>query len=142
MMNSDIISNTTHEKEMTDTLSATKPILLIAEDNPDNFKLYECILRKEYTLVHARNGMEAISFYKECTPDLVIMDIKMPVMDGYEAFEELKKVGVSVPVIAITAYAYASDEKRVRDAGFSGYITKPIQAHQLKDCIRDMIASR
>ena len=62
-----------------------RPRLLVAEDNPSNYKLVEVLLRRDYDLLHAWNGEEAVALFADCRPDLVLMDINMPVMDGYEA---------------------------------------------------------
>lgn len=134
--NSEVLSGTFPASDSCHQLEERpRPLILIAEDNPDNYKLYECILKREYDLKHAWNGLEAIELYRKTTPDLVIMDIKMPEMNGYEAFEELKKIGTPVPVIAVTAYAYAADEIRIKEAGFDDYISKPIHAPLLRKAI-------
>lgn len=70
------------------------------------------------------------------------MDINMPVMDGYEATQEIRKYSVKVPIIAVTAFAYASDEQRVMENGFDGYMPKPINARQLKAQITEIMQKR
>ena len=92
--------------------------ILVAEDNGSNFKLIESILGKDYHLLHAWNGNEAIELYREYEPQLILMDINMPVMDGYEATREIRKFSLQVPIIAVTAFAYASDEQKAMDNGF------------------------
>ena len=77
--------------------------ILVAEDNGSNFKLIESILGKDYHLLHAWNGKEAIELYREYEPQLILMDINMPVMDGYEATREIRKFSLQVPIIAVTA---------------------------------------
>lgn len=66
----------------------------------------------------------------------------MPVMDGYEAAKEIRKYSAKVPIIAVTAYAYASDEQKVMDSGFDGYMPKPINAFQLKAQLKDIMQGR
>ena len=78
--------------------------ILVAEDNGSNFKLIESILGKDYHLLHAWNGKEAIELYREYEPQLILMDINMPVMDGYEATREIRKFSLQVPIIAVTAF--------------------------------------
>ena len=75
-------------------------------------------------------------------PHLVLMDLNMPVMDGYEATREIRKISSDVPVLAVTAFAFASDEQKVMQNGFDGYMPKPINAKQLKGQILDVLQSR
>lgn len=116
--------------------------ILIAEDNNSNYKLFNTILKDEYHLLHAWNGKEAIEMFQKDSPDIVIMDLNMPVMNGYEAVQEIRKIAPLTPVIAITAFAYAADEQRVMSNGFDGYMTKPIQAKKLKEQLTNVIKSR
>ncbi len=116
-----------------DEYSKTSTIL-IAEDNESNYILFSAML-KEYNLLYARNGEEALELYHEYYPDLILMDIKMPVMDGYEATAEIRKVDKLIPIIAVTAFAFAEDEQRVYTSGFDGYVAKPIKAAELKNKI-------
>ena len=119
-----------------------RPRLLVAEDNPSNYKLVEVLLRRDYDLLHAWNGEEAVALFADCRPDLVLMDINMPVMNGYEATAEIRKLSESVPIIAVTAFAFASDEQKVLQSGFDGYMPKPINAPQLKKQILDILRER
>ena len=75
--------------------------ILVAEDNGSSIKLIESILGKDYHLLHAWNGKEAIELYREYEPQLILMDINMPVMDGYEATREIRKFSLQVPIIAL-----------------------------------------
>ena len=113
--------------------------ILVAEDNDSNYKLIESILRKDYHLLHAWNGREAVEMYRQFEPQLVLMDINMPVMDGYEATREIRKLSTRVPIIAVTAFAYASDEQKVMDHGFDAYMSKPINAGQLRTKISSIL---
>ncbi len=113
--------------------------ILVAEDNDSNYKLIESILRKDYHLLHAWNGHEAVEMFRQFEPQLVLMDINMPVMDGYEATRELRKLSTQVPIIALTAFAYASDEQKVMDNGFDAYMSKPIKAGQLRTKISTLL---
>lgn len=116
--------------------------LLIAEDNASNYKLFETILGKEYALLHAWNGEEAVSLYREYHPSLILMDIKMPVMDGYQATAEIRKISAKVPVVAVTAYALESDEERIMHSGFTGYIPKPVIAKVLREKVSEILRKR
>lgn len=124
------------------TVQKDKLTILIAEDNESNYRLLQSILRKEYSLIHAWDGQEAIEKFKEHQPQIILMDINMPRMDGYEATKEIRKLSADVPIIAITAFAYASDEQRVLENGFDGYMSKPINAPLLKQQIASILQKR
>lgn len=80
--------------------------------------------------------------FKQYNPQIILMDINMPVMDGYEATKEIRKYSAKVPIIAITAFAYASDEQRVMESGFDGYMPKPINARLLKAQLTEIMQKR
>lgn len=115
-----------------------KACLLIAEDNESNYIYIKAIL-KEYNLLHAWNGQEAVDLYRKYHPDVILMDLKMPVMDGYRATEEIRKENTVVPIIAVTAFAFAEDEQRVKQSGFNDYVAKPIKPENLKKKIIDLL---
>lgn len=119
-----------------------KLTILIAEDNESNYRLFQSILKKEYHLIHAWDGQEAVELYNKYRPQIILMDINMPVMDGYEATQEIRKLSTDVPIIAVTAFAYASDEQRAMENGFDGYMAKPINAPQLKQQIAAILQKR
>ena len=116
-----------------------KPVILIAEDNPSNYRLYETILKNDYTLLHAWNGEEAVRLFQEYHPHLILMDIKMPVMDGYEATAKIRELSTTTSIIAVTAFAFSSDEAHIMKSGFSGYIPKPIRANSLRTKILETL---
>ena len=116
--------------------------VLIAEDNAGNFKLFESILKQDYTIVHAWNGKEAIELFRKHRPHIILMDINMPEMNGYEATEEIRKISPEVPIIAVTAYAFASDEDRIMNSGFDAYASKPLNAQVLKRQMGDLLKKR
>ncbi len=122
-----------HKKDIT---------ILVAEDNPSNFKFMNAVLKKEYNILHAWDGQEAIELYKEHKPHLVLMDINMPVLDGYGAKDGIRNLSPDVPIIAVTAYAFASDEQEILKSGFDGYIAKPINPDFLYKKIEEMLAVR
>ncbi len=124
------------------TIHKDKLTILIAEDNESNYRLFQSILRRDYNLIHAWDGREAVELYKVHNPQIILMDINMPVMDGYEATHEIRKISADVPIIAVTAFAYASDEQRVMENGFDGYMAKPINAPQLKKQIAAILQKR
>ena len=133
------------EEQKKEQLSINNPKdvkILIAEDNPSNYKLFKTILEKEYTLLHAWNGLEAINLFKEAQPSLILMDIKMPVLDGYEATTEIRKLSEDIPILAITAYALEGDEQRILQNGFNGYLSKPIISQSLKSKIKNLLKKK
>lgn len=107
------------------------PTLLVAEDNESNYFLISSLLEDDYNLIHAWNGREAVDLYAEHRPDLILMDINMPLMDGYESTRNIRQLSETVPVIAVTAYAFASDRTRIMESGFNSYVSKPINADRL-----------
>lgn len=109
--------------------------VLIAEDVNDNFLFLKTYLRKtKIKVLWAKDGQEAIDICaKDPSIDIVLMDIRMPNVDGYEATAEIKKSRPGLPVIAQTAYALNSDYKKIYDSGCDDYITKPILGASLLD---------
>lgn len=107
-----------------------KPIrVLLIEDNEQNRYLFSFILEKNgYRVIVARDGLEGINKAKEEKPDLILVDIGLPVMDGYEVTRRLRDLTEfkDVPIIALTAYAMEGDREKVLQAGCDGYIPKPI----------------
>ena len=124
------------------SIEKNKFTILIAEDNESNYKLFASILKGEYQLIHDWDGQEAVEMFKQYNPQIILMDINMPVMDGYEATKEIRKYSAKVPIIAITAFAYASDEQRVMESGFDGYMPKPINARLLKAQLTEIMQKR
>jgi PAS domain S-box-containing protein len=114
--------------------------ILVAEDDETNFFYLKALLKQNTSaeIIHASNGKEAIEKFLQ-NPDigLILMDIKMPVMDGLEATRQIKAVNKDVPVIAITAYAIAGDEARILDAGCDCYLTKPLNKKLLFEKIAE-----
>lgn len=113
--------------------------ILIAEDDPSNYLLFEILLKQDYRLYHANNGIEAIELFKCHQPQLILMDIKMPEMDGYEATAYIRKLSATIPIIAITAYAFPEDKERILQQGFNDYLSKPISSKVLRKKILDII---
>jgi len=108
-----------------------RPLILIAEDLDSNYQLLRIILNKQYRLLWAKNGEETVDMYKAHNPQLILMDIKMPVMDGLEATKIIRKYSKDVVIIAQTANAFESDHKIAIEAGCNEVITKPIRSSVL-----------
>lgn len=137
-----ILTETQEREFQPESVEADQLVVLVAEDNPSNYRLLESVLRHEYRLLHAWNGEEAVRLFKECRPHVVLMDINMPVKNGYEAIGEIRNISASVPIIAITAYAYADDEQKIMESGFDAYAAKPINIKVLKEQIRHLVQKR
>lgn len=119
--------------------SEERPKILIAEDDSANYFLFESILKNNYSLVRAKNGAEALCVFKKENPALVIMDVKMPVMDGFQATAEIRKIDKTTPIMAATAYALPEVEERLYAAGVNGYLVKPLSPNDLKNKIQEML---
>jgi CheY-like chemotaxis protein len=103
--------------------------ILVVEDNRDNMELMEYLLTAfGYTPILARGGVDAIRLAREQPPDLILMDLQMPEMDGYEASAAIRgEPGLEgCTIVAVTAFAMVGDRERILAAGFDGYISKPI----------------
>ena len=115
--------------------NAEKLTILIAEDDDSNYILLHVLLKQDYSLVRAHNGREAVLLFREGCPCLILMDIKMPEMDGYEATIAIRHLSSSIPIIAVTAYAFREDQERILSSGFSDYLSKPVNGQVLKNKI-------
>ena len=102
--------------------------VLIAEDNDSNFVLMSYILKKYYQFERAKNGQEAVDMVDKEAYDLVLMDIKMPIMDGLEATKAIKEKLPELPVIALTANAFDSDRQLAMEAGCDDFLSKPVSS--------------
>lgn len=108
--------------------------ILIAEDDDINFLLLEKILqlKKNYHTIRAVNGKIAVEICRENTDiDLIFMDIKMPIMNGFEAFHVIRTFNYTIPIIANTAYSSPEDEEKIMNAGFTGYLSKPLNKEKI-----------
>ena len=126
-------NNRTSHQEMT---------ILVAEDYQSNYDLIEAMLGKMYKLVHAHDGMEAIIFYEQYKPDLILMDIKMPNINGLDATKAIREMSASVPVIAVSAYAYEKDKIAAIESGCNDFLTKPVSADLLKMTINKYLKQK
>ena len=138
----ELLANPTEAMSAPVSVAGRRVRLLVAEDNESNYRLFYSILHTRYDLVHAWNGREAVELFRKSRPDLILMDLNMPEMDGYEAVREIRKCATRVPVIAVTAYAYAVDEQRVMSSGFDGYLSKPINIQKLNAMIVEKLGEK
>ena len=121
------------------SIERNKLTILVAEDNASNYKLFESILKYDYHLIHAWDGMEAVEMFRKHNPQIVLMDINMPKKTGYEATQLIREMSPTVPIMAVTAYVYAEDEERILNSGFDAYTSKPINAQKLQSDIVDLL---
>ena len=128
--------------EATQDWDNVKPAcILVAEDTDSNFDLLEAILGKKHRLIRAHDGMEAVIMYDEVKPDLILMDIKMPNLDGLEATKIIRELSATVPIIAQSAFAYEQDRKAAQEAGCNDFIAKPIAQDKLKAMIKKWLST-
>ena len=116
--------------------------ILIVEDNEKNMKLARDILRaKGYVTLEAVNGLDGVRLALEHKPDLVLMDIQLPDINGIEAFERIRANAetAKVPVIAFTASVTTGDRSRIGDAGFDGFLGKPINLKEFLETVRRVL---
>lgn len=102
--------------------------ILIAEDNDSNYILMTYILKRNYNLLRARHGGEAVEMVANNEVDMILMDIKMPIMDGLEATRKIRETHPSLPIIALTANAFDSDREQALAAGCSDFLPKPVSS--------------
>lgn len=109
-------------------MAGDQPTIAVVEDNPDNRMLVEAILDGTYEIVEFESGIAALDGMKDFVPDLILMDISLPEMDGSEVLRRLREDERfrTVPIIALTAHAMAGDRERFLSEGFDDYVTKPI----------------
>ena len=116
------------------------PRLLVAEDTDSNFLLVSLMFRKEFDIVRAVNGEEAVRICREMNPAAILMDIKMPVMDGFEAMRRIRAFDPAVPIVAVTAFAYDRDRQKAFAAGANGYVAKPLSGEHIRRVLGTLLA--
>ena len=116
------------------------PRLLVAEDTDSNYLLVSLMLRKEFDIVRASDGEEAVKICRELKPAAILMDVKMPGMDGLEATRQIRTFDPSVPIVAVTAFAYDRDRQKALDAGASEYLSKPLNGERLRQTLRELLS--
>lgn len=113
--------------------------ILVAEDIDSNFALVDIMLRREFNIVRANNGNEAVRLFEELHPSLILMDIQMPEMNGLDATRIIRQMDSEIPIIALTAFAFNSDRVEFMEAGGSDYVVKPIDPMQLKEKVKAIV---
>ena len=116
--------------------------ILVVEDTEDNRQILRDLLGMAgYEMVEAHDGAQGVAMAAEHRPDLILMDIQMPVLDGYEATRRIKAAPAlaASPIVAVTSYALSGDEQKARDAGCNDYIAKPYSPRQMLAKVREIL---
>jgi CheY-like chemotaxis protein len=113
-----------------------KKTILVAEDEDSNYELVKIVLHKRYRLIRAHNGIEAVTLNEEEHPDLILMDIRMPEMNGLDATRIIKEVDSHTPVIALSAYAFEENIREAKIAGCDEFMAKPFKVENLIEMVR------
>ncbi len=120
-----------------------KKILLVEDNEMNRDMLSRRLERKGYEVIVAEDGQQGVDMAAACHPDLILMDMSLPVLDGWEATRRIKaqETTKSIPIIALTAHAMASDEQKAREAGCDDFDTKPIDLARLLEKILGQLPS-
>ncbi len=113
--------------------------ILVAEDNDSNFILMSYILKKFYQFERAKNGKEAVEMADKGQFDIVLMDIKMPIMNGLEATKAIKAKHPDLPIVALTANAFDSDRQLAEEAGCDDFLSKPVSSEACIETIKRFV---
>ncbi len=117
--------------------------VLIVEDNELNMKLFHDLLEAHgYDTLQTRDGLEALKIARECRPDLILMDIQLPEVSGLEVAKWIKEDEnlMSIPIVAVTAFAMKGDEEKMREGGCEAYIAKPISVSKFLETVERLLA--
>lgn len=120
-------------------------VILIVDNDPESLKLAQDLLQIEgYTTLEATDGKQVVEIAKAKKPDLVLMDLHLPVIDGFEATKILKANAVTkhIPIVVLTSYAMKGDEEKIKGAGCDGYMSKPIDTREFRKKIRQYLENK
>ena len=114
--------------------------ILVVEDNPKNLKLVRDVLTYAgFEVIEATTGEDGVRLAHEMAPDLILMDLQLPGIDGAEALRQIRTGENQIPVVALTAFAMNNDRTRALEAGFDGYVGKPISVRALPQQVNDFL---
>jgi CheY-like chemotaxis protein len=130
-------SRTIRSTTRTDLSNA--PLILVAEDEDSNYELVRIVLAKRYRLIRAHNGIEAVTFCEDEHPDLILMDNRMPEMNGLDATRIIKEVNPDVPIVALSAYAFEENIRDAKAAGCNEFMAKPFRVEDLIDMVEKYV---
>jgi CheY-like chemotaxis protein len=114
--------------------------ILIVEDAELNVDLLTQLLEDDYKLLIANDGAQGVAMAEQNDPDLILMDISLPIMDGYEATRKIRKRLQSTPIIGLSAHAMSGDAERAREAGCNDYMTKPLNEDLLLKKLKEYLS--
>ena len=133
--NSRITTNSRTIRVNTKTNVQNAPLILIAEDEDSNYELVRIVLAKRYRLLRAHNGIEAVTLCEDEHPDMILMDIRMPDMNGLDATRIIKEVNHEIPIVALSAYAFDENIREAKAAGCDEFLAKPFRVEDLLDTV-------
>ena len=119
-----------------------KPLILVAEDMDCNYELVKAILEERYSVLRANDGIDVVTKYESHKPDLILMDVRMPGLDGLSAAGIIRELNPTVPIIATTAFAFETDREMALAAGCNGYMSKPLEAEKLKTMVERYLENK
>ena len=119
-----------------------KPLILVAEDMDCNYELVKAILEERYSVLRANDGIDVVTKYESHKPDLILMDVRMPGLDGLSAAGIIRELNPTIPIIATTAFAFETDRGMALAAGCNEYISKPLEAEKLKTMIERCLENK
>ena len=118
------------------------PLILVAEDMDCNYELVKAILEERYSVLRANDGIDVVTKYESSKPDLILMDVRMPGLDGLSAAGIIRELNPTVPIIATTAFAFETDREMALAAGCNGYMSKPLEAEKLKTMVERYLENK
>lgn len=117
------------------------PLILVAEDEDSNYELVRIVLAKRFRLMRAHNGIEAVTLCEDEHPDMILMDIRMPDMNGLDATRIIKEVNHEIPIVALSAYAFDENIREAKAAGCDEFLAKPFRVEDLLDTVGKYVKS-
>ena len=137
--NTRITTNSRTIRISTKNETENKSMILVAEDEDSNFELVKIVLARRYRLVRAKNGIEAVTKAEEEKPSLILMDIRMPDMNGLDATRIIKEVHHDTPVVALSAYAFDENIREAKAAGCDDFLAKPFRVEDLIEMVHKYV---
>ena len=133
--NSRVTTNSRTIRVSTKTNVQNAPLILVTEDEDSNYELVRIVLAKRYRLLRAHNGIEAVTLCEDEHPDMILMDIRMPDMNGLDATRIIKEVNHEIPIVALSAYAFDENIREAKAAGCDEFLAKPFRVEDLLDTV-------
>ena len=119
-----------------------KPLILVAEDMDCNYELVKAILEERYSVLRANDGIDVVTKYESSKPDLILMDVRMPGLDGLSTAGIIRQLNPTIPIIATTAFAFETDREMALAAGCNEYMSKPLEAEKLKTMVERYLENK